>query len=179
MFQKLTMHNKIFLTLSFCLMLPFAAQAASPLPSELMGAAGSPLEIKGDTADINTQEGTITYTGHVNVVQEKRQISGDQLIIYRNAEGEITKIVMSGSPVHYQGQLDGKPDIIHAYADKMEYDLKNELLYMYGDARIERDGDVYQAPEIQYDVANEIATSTVTPEGRTHIIIDPESLKNL
>ncbi len=152
--------------------------SSDPISSDLTKLAAGELEIDSDSAEINTQEGTITYSGNVVVSQKTRKLTGNTLIIYRNAAGDITKVVMKGTPVHYRGQVENKPDIINAYASSMEYDLPNELLYLRGNARIERDGDIYQAPEIQYDVKSGIASSVATPTGRTHITIDPESIKN-
>jgi lipopolysaccharide transport protein LptA len=58
----------------------------------------------------------------------------------------------------------------------MEYDLEKQIFYLRENARIEQGKNLYEAPEIQYDLANEIITSSPSQQGRIHMVIDAETL---
>ena len=137
------------------------------------------LEINADEGEFDNLNGLITYTGNVVVNQGKRQLESDKLIIERDKEGEIVKITAFGKPVHFVGPVSEGPEPVHAYGDMIEFDPVNQMLYLKGDAKIVRDKDVYQAPEIQYDLKNEIASSLPSKQGRTQIVIDAKSLEGL
>jgi lipopolysaccharide export system protein LptA len=166
LFIILTMSNFLF---------PLAQAAEFSLNDMAAGI----LDLTSDQFEFDNLNGIVTYTGNVDVTLGDRHLKSDQLIIYRNikGDGEVIKIVAKGKPAHLQGTLENQPEIIDAYANEMEYDIQKEMFYLRGDARVVRGKDVYEAPEIQYDVVNEIISSASSEKERTHITIDANTLK--
>lgn len=137
------------------------------------------VNINAQNLEIDNLQGIATYTGEVTVTLGDRTMRCDKLIISRGKKSDIGKITAYGNPVGYAGHLKDNPEIIHAYSDVMEYDLETQMFYMRGNARVEQGKNVYEAPEIRYDVENEIITSSPSSNGRIHMTIDAESLQGL
>jgi len=157
----------------------FLLPAAMAAELSLNQMAAGIMDLTSDHFEFDNLNGVITYTGNVDVTLGDRHLKGEQLMIYRDVQGDgaIIKIVAKGNPAHLQGTLEGKPEIIDAYAQEMEYDRKKAMVYLRGNARVTRGQDVYSAPEIQFDVVNEIISSSSSAEERTHITIDANTLK--
>lgn len=162
----------------FSFLLMIFSCTAFAVPFSLNQIEDGILDLSADKFEFNNTEGTIIYSGNVQGKMGNRELKSNQLIIYRNPEGQITKIVATGKPAHMHGTPENSADIFDAYANEMEYDMQKDIIYLRGNARVERGGDRYEAPEIQYDMVNEIVSSSSEGRNRTHITIDAKTLEN-
>jgi lipopolysaccharide export system protein LptA len=167
--------NKILCLLIATLLGTAHAASINDLTSGITDA----LNISAENLEIDNLKGVAIYTGDVNVDLGKRILRCDKLEVYRGTGSDIGRIIAYGDPVGYEGHVSDNPEIIHAYSDMMEYDLEKQIFYMRGNARVEQGKNIYEAPEIQYDVENEIITSSPSSKGRIHMVIDAESLNGL
>lgn len=124
----------VFLMMLFCV----KAQAAGgppPSPND-----DKEIAITSNAFEYNHQTGLATYTGKVYAEQGTRHLWGDKLEIYRGADGQIDKIIVTGLP-----------------------------------AKLEQEGDIYEAPLIEYDPIKETVRSPQNGQGRTTITLKPRS----
>ncbi len=122
-----------------------------------------PIQIEADQATINNLEGIATYQGNVIVTQGTIRITAETVTINYSKEQNITNVVASGSPVHFQQQLD-QGDNIKAKAKEMEYNAAKDMLHLRqaAELRKEQNGeDIYisQAPNITYDTQHGIISA--------------------
>ena len=169
------MSHKVLLLLA----LFFTPTAFAAAMDDFASGITDALNISAKHLEIENVEGVATYTGNVVVTLGDREMKCDKLVVYRGAESDIGRIIAYGNPVGYSGKVKDKPEIIYAYADEMEYNVETQMFYMRGNARVEQGKNTYEAPEIQYDVENEIITSSPSSNGRIHMVIDAESFQGL
>jgi len=133
------------------------------------------VEITSNTFEYNNQTGVATYIGDVYAQQGSRILLGDRLEVYRDSLGDISKIIAYGQPAQHESFTDIDKPKLHAKANEIIYDMLKEHLTLVDDAYVEQAGDIYEAPRIEYDVANEIVSSPENDSGRTTITLKPRS----
>lgn len=164
----------------FCLfLLSFISSVCAAPLDDIVTRVKEAVNITAENLEVDNLQGTAIYTGKVIVTMGDKNIKCDKLVIIRGEKSDIGKIIAYGNPVGYSGHIKDNPEVIHAYSDEMEYNLETKMFYMRGNARVEQGKNTYEAPEIQYDVENEIITSSPSSAGRIHMMIDAESLQGL
>lgn len=133
------------------------------------------IEITSKSFEYNNQTGIATYIGDVYAQQGSRILLGDRLEIYRNSIGDVAKIIVYGEPAKHESITNPLKPKLHAKANEIIYDVLKEHLTLVDEAYVEQAGDVYEAPRIEYDVANETVHSPESDGGRTTITLKPRA----
>lgn len=134
--------------------------------------------IRGRAASltIDNKTGVATYSGNVNIQQGSLNIVADNLMVHRNAQGDVEKMVATGSPARFQQQPEPDKGIITASAKSITYTPAKEHLLLVENASLEQDGSVMSGSTIDYDLIKELLrASGNTQQGSSgvEIVIPP------
>ena len=84
------------------------------------------------------------------------------------------RYVATGKPARYKQQ----PKPIFFFKQKtayeIEYTVDDKTLHMRGNARITRQGDVFQGDQLVYDTVRDLVTGSGGEGGRIRMIIQPQ-----
>ena len=154
---------------------PILAIAAAMLP-----AAGAALAEKGDrekqivvgadrlTADQASR--TSTFDGNVVVTQGTMRMTAARVVVKEDEKGN-KFYVATGSPVTFRQKRDNVDEWIEGFADKAEFDDRNDMLKLFNHARVKRNTDELTGDFISYDMKLEKAE--VTGKDRVKMILTP------
>lgn len=138
-----------------------------------------PIIIESKMGEYDNKKGAAKYSGNVRVLQGSRELLADTLLVYRNENGKINKLVAIGEPAKYSGQTAPNKPKLHAKAATIEYLAEQDLLNLIDNAEVSQDGDIYQSARIEYNIKNDTVTSPPSQDGRVKIILKPRSNSEL
>jgi lipopolysaccharide export system protein LptA len=129
--------------------------------------------IKGRAATltIDNKTGVATYSGNVNIQQGSLNIVAESLMVHRNAEGDVEKMVATGSPARFQQQPEADKGVITASAKSITYIPAKEYLRLVDNASVEQDGSVMSGATIDYDLVKEILKASGNNQGDSEGVI--------
>jgi len=167
MFQQLRL-AKIFCLLSLVLIsrLVWALPEDSQLPIHISAAQGQ----------LNAKAGTSIFLGPVTVTQGSSTLISDKLTVYSDKHNKLIKLVAEGNPAHYQTLIKPQQPPFIATAQKITYFVAEARLLLQGNAKTRQGPNSYAAPEIRYYINEQTVVSPASPQGRTSIVIEPDSL---
>ncbi|HUJ01316.1 MAG TPA: lipopolysaccharide transport periplasmic protein LptA [Usitatibacter sp.] len=114
------------------------------------------------TADDATK--TSTFSGNVVVTQGTMRMTAAKVTVHEDAEHH-KYYVASGNPVTFRQKLDNSEEWVEGYAQRAEFDDRNDMLRLYDDARVKRDRNEITGNFISYDMRRELAEVTGAPPG--------------
>lgn len=148
--------------------LALASSVAAALPDDQQ----QPIHI---TADSAVQENnTVTYRGHVVIVQGSLHIDADQVVVYHDA-GKLQRVVATGTPVHFQEQPEVDGSVITGSAGTLIYYHGEQRIELLQDALVDRDRSTVKGNRIEYL----LSSKTVRAEGsagnheRVEMVLQP------
>lgn len=118
---------------------------AAPLTSK------APVHIRADQFSLDQAKGIGTYSGNVQVTQGKLRIDGTKLIILLAKKGGIERLTMNGAPARFR-DVGKNGKLIIGQAMEMIYIPSDQRIVLKGKARVEQNGNTFQATRIVYDV---------------------------
>lgn len=137
-----------------------------------------PVTIQADSAKINNKAKQGVYEGHVRIDQGTTHITASFATTLLGEDNKLLEATASGDTqeqVHYWTLSNVEEPVMHAYADFMEYKAEENKIYLVGHAVVSQGADSYAAPHIEYDITHEQVISRASDDGRTTIIIHPNS----
>lgn len=154
-----------------------------------------PIEIEADSAERDDQQGITIYRGDVIITQGTLRITGNQVTIHADENGDFNKMITLGKPARFRqlpdGEKDDEANYQRAKASRMEYFKESDLIVLLGNAVYGQGGDRVAADRIEYDSkksrmkAKTIKTkvqpgnkTTKTKKSRVRITIQPKKKKN-
>lgn len=133
-----------------------------------------PLYISADKSSIDRQTGISILTGNVKLVRETNTLNTPKLTLYSDSHDQLIKAVAEGPGTTFQSHRDPKRPPFVATADVMQYFPGNSEIYLIGNAKAVQGPNSYASPNIHYYIDKE---TVVSHEGRTTIILQPDTLK--
>ena len=131
------------------LLLAGAAPAAA-----LSTDSDEPIAIEADRAERDDTRRVTIYRGNVVIDQGSLRITGDTVTIHFDIRDDVAKIVSVGAPAHFRQLPDGETVHRKAWAERIEYFNRQDLIVLLGDARYAKGGDRVQAERLVYDSLN-------------------------
>lgn len=156
------------LLLTALLLLPpwpaFEAQAAS-------ADRKLPLSIEADRKHTDYKGGVATYEGRVIIRQGQLTLTADKATLHLR-EGQLERAVLEGQPVTYEDRDEqGQP--IRGQARRMDYQAREEVLTLSGQARVERAGDTLMSERIVYHLKSEVVDAGAGAGDRVRMTLQP------
>lgn len=159
-----------------------------PLAFALPEDSAQDMDIYSDTYEFDFQNSTTTFIGNVILNQGSLKINADKIVYFGKLEnGKAAgsgKIVATGKPARFQQtpKVDTLP--VTAIANRLEYSIKNETLFLIEDASLDQDGTSLSGNRIEYDVKRALVKAsskirTFENEGRVRLVIPPKTFQNI
>jgi len=146
------------------LLLLVAAQAQG-LPDD----RNQPINIQADSAKLDDGKGVAVYMGKVKLTQGSLVIEGDEVRIYRNAEGDVDRAVAIGKPAHFnQVPEQGKP-AVDGKARQIEYFVSEERATLEQNAVVTQGGNAFTGEKIDYDIRKQLLNAAGNSNGGTRV----------
>jgi lipopolysaccharide export system protein LptA len=102
---------------------------------------------------------TSTFDGNVVVTQGTMRMTAARVVVKEDAARN-KYYVATGSPVTFRQKRDNVDEWIEGFADRAEFDDRNDVLKLYNHARVKRNTDELTGDYITYDMRKEQAEVT-------------------
>lgn len=125
--------------------------------------------------EIDLKNGILIHHAPVVITQGSRRLESDLLTVWRDPDGKLNRAQAKGNPARYQGLVDAKPNstLLRARAQLITWDAKAGKLILSGHAHVEQNGDIFEAPVMEYYFKENRVVSPKSQEGRTKIVLQP------
>lgn len=118
--------------------------------------------------------GYITYKGQVKITQGTLKATGDLAKAYLDADNNVTRVVLTGSPAHIQ-QLDDANNLMQGEAASIDYDNVKGIAVLTGNAVVKQQGrGEARGDKLTYDTATSQMTGESAGDGLVHMIFQPK-----
>lgn len=141
--------------------------------------ANQPANFAADHVSFNDINKTTIYAGHVRMDQGATHLIADQVMVYKNQQGQMIKLVASGKPAHYSTLPDGQQKPLDAYGDRIDYYPLQRLAVITGNGYVTQAANSLNGPRIIYDMVKQTVTSLPSAgvnNQKSLIILQPQNL---
>jgi lipopolysaccharide export system protein LptA len=136
--------------------------------------------VAGDRAVANDAQKTLVFDGNVVITQGTMRMTAAKVTV-REDKDKHQYYVANGAPVTFRQKRDNADEWIEGFADRAEFDDRNDVLKLFNRARVKRNNDELAGDFITYDMKKEVAevsgapagTSAPAGTGRVKVIITP------
>ena len=120
--------------------------------------------VNADRLSADDARKTSTFEGNVIVTQGTMRMTADKVTVREDAQRH-KYYVANGNPVTFRQKLDNADEWVEGYAQRAEFDDRNDMLRLYEHARVRRDQNEITGNFISYDMRRELAEVTGGPPG--------------
>ncbi len=120
--------------------------------------------VNADHLSADDAKKTSTFSGNVVVTQGTMRMTAATVTVREDAERH-KYYVAGGSPVTFRQKLDNSDEWVEGYAQRAEFDDRNDMLRLYDNARVKRDQNEITGNFISYDMRKELAEVTGAAPG--------------
>ncbi|SDT92285.1 lipopolysaccharide transport periplasmic protein LptA [Halopseudomonas salegens] len=111
-----------------------------------------PINIQADSATLDDARNSAVYRGDVIVTQGSMRLTGSQVTLSMDSNGEVSKLVSTGSPATWrQDPPDGRGEI-NARAQTIEYHADAQRVVLIERSHLDQAGDTFSGDLITYDI---------------------------
>lgn len=146
------------------------------------------MSILADGYVFDVQSSTTTFQGNVILQQGSLTINAEKLVYYGKFDSEnpqsSDKIVATGKPAKFQQVPKVNTAPVNAVANRLEYSVKNETLFLIDNASLDQDGSSLSGNRIEYDVKRALVRANGKHNaegegGRIRMVIPPKKLETI
>lgn len=150
-----------------------------PLPAAALDSdKDQPIYLEADDVQIDDRTGVSIYTGNVVFDQGTMHLTSDKLTIIKK-DGQTDEIIAEGNPVRFQQQTDADKGLAKGHARRMEYQVRNNIIYLIDDAEMTQDGDAFKNDRITYNRTTKVVRAGTSQQGKKRVRITIRSDKQL
>ncbi|TPG46140.1 lipopolysaccharide transport periplasmic protein LptA [Rhodanobacter glycinis] len=115
-----------------------------------------------------------TLTGNVVITQGTLKATGAQAKVYFDAESQISRVVITGSPAHLE-QLDENNNLVLGDAATLDYDNLKGIAVLHGNASITQKGrGEAHGDKLTYNTETSEMTGESGGDGMVHMTFKPK-----
>ena len=115
-----------------------------------------------------------TLTGNVVITQGSLKATADHGKVYFDANSEISRVVLTGSPAHLQ-QLDDNGNLMQGEAATIDYQVTKDFAVLQGHASITQQGrGEAHGDRLTYNTQTSEMTGDSGGDGRVHMTFKPK-----
>lgn len=115
-----------------------------------------------------------TLRGHIVITQGTMKITGALAKIHVDADQQVSRIVITGSPAHIQ-QLDDNGNLMLGEADSLDYDNTKGIAVLTGHAVVKQQGrGEAHGDKLTYNTQTSEMTGESNGTGGVHMIFQPK-----
>ncbi len=165
--------NRVIWTtlLLFSLMSPLSALA---LQSDI----NQPITVEADSMDVDDATGTSVYRGNVVLRQGTITLKSSKLTVIQGKGNKSDRIIATGSPAVLRQLPDGKKEYVEGRAQRMEYTVDGEILYLIDKASIKQGPDFFKSDRIAWDRAHAVIKAGASAQGQRRVQVTIGSKQN-
>ena len=142
-----------------------------------------PLYLEADQVLIDEAKKISTFTGNVQLTQGTVLMRGDKITVTEDKDG-FKRGMVQGKTASFRQKREGLDDYVEGNGERIEYDMRAEVVNFYVQARVKRGADEVRGEHITYNVKTEIfqvdsgsTHSENTVPQRVRVILQPKSKK--
>lgn len=139
------------------------APAAAPVNEEIV--------IRAQTAILDQSKGVGLYEGDAELRQGNRSLVAEKIRIELKA-GAPAHIEATGDPVRLR-----EGEILDARGDRLVYDVQEKRIQIFGDARVDHQGRVFEGAELEYNLTTRQVNASGGDTGRVRMVIPAEEME--
>jgi lipopolysaccharide export system protein LptA len=128
--------------------------------------------IVSDKAKFEQATGQATYQGSVKLTEQNHSLLAENLIVYKNKQGELVKVIADGDPATFFGQMPNDEELVHAEAAKITLYPKDSLLKLSGKAKIRYKNDTFDGPLLDYHFKEHMIVANSQKNERPSITLE-------
>lgn len=136
-----------------------------------------PINIEADSARMDDTQKTAIYEGKVILRQGTLSLSAERVEVRQDTEGFVLGTAV-GSPVQFQQKLEGREEFAQGWAERVEYDARQEVVRLLGNARLKKGEEELRGNLITYNAKSELFQASGTlpgqAKGRVRAVILPK-----
>ena len=121
--------------------------------------------VAGDKAVANDAEKTLVFDGNVVITQGTMRMTASKVTV-REDKDKHQYYVANGTPVTFRQKRDNTDEWIEGFADRAEFDDRNDVLKLYSRARVKSNQNEITGDFISYDMRRELAEVSGAPPGQ-------------
>ena len=122
--------------------------------------------VAGDRAVANDAQKTLVFDGNVVITQGTMRMTASKVTV-REDKDKHQYYVANGAPVTFRQKRDNADEWIEGFADRAEFDDRNDVLKLFNRAKVKRNNDELAGDFITYDMKREVAEVSGAPAGAT------------
>jgi lipopolysaccharide export system protein LptA len=126
-----------------------------------------PINVSADELTANNEIQESVFRGNVVLTQGTLRITADRVVIREDKEG-YRYAVAHGAPVTFRQKRDKVDDYIEGWAERAEYDNRNEVMKLFSKARIKSSQGDLAGEFISYNTVRELFQVTGATPGATN-----------
>jgi len=150
-------------TISPAIVLALFAALAAPASAERADREKE-IVVGADHLVADDAKKTSTFEGNVVVTQGTMRMTAAKVTVREDPQRH-KFYVASGDPVTFRQKLDNADEWVEGFAQRAEFDDRNDVLRLYDHARVKRDQNEITGDFISYDMRRELAEVTGAPPG--------------
>lgn len=161
-----------------CLMVPAASCFAEYADRE------QPINLEADQVTVDEANRISTFIGGVRFTQGSLLILGEKIVIEQDKDGFVIAIA-HGSPASFRQKRELAEGYIEGYGERINYDTKADMLYLDGQARLNRDKDEVTGEHISYNAKTELFKVNASEgdvdtiqQRRVRVVLQPKEKQN-
>ena len=136
------------------------------------------IKIQSNTAKFEQQSGQASYEGDVILFDTEHQLHADHLIIHKNKQGKLTKVVATGNPAIFTGKVPDEEQMVQAQANEITLYPQQSLLKLNEDAKIRYNNDTFVGPLLEYRYKDNVIIANSANRQRPQITLETPKIKN-
>ncbi len=147
-----------------------------------------PVNIESNSVVVDDAKQISTFEGNVHLTQGTLFLRADKLVVRQDKEKQFQYGIASGHPAYFRQKREGVNEYIEGFAERIEYDSKNDFIQLFHGARVKRNDDEARGEYISYDSRTEIykvlnsvskqGGGTTSGNGRVRVLIQPKNKDN-
>jgi lipopolysaccharide export system protein LptA len=151
------MRHALYAMVLAALALPAAAERGDREKEIVVGA---------DRLTADDAKRTSTFDGNVVVTQGTMRMTAGKVVVREDTQRH-KFYVASGSPVTFRQKRDKVDEWVEGFAQRAEFDDRDDVLKLYGNARVKSNQNELAGDFISYDMKREVAEVSGAPPGTT------------
>ena len=164
-----------------CLLLAAAALGVPPANAERSDRA-KPLNIEADRLSLDDLKKESLFEGNVQLTQGSLMLRADRVVVRQDEQG-FNYAFATGAPAYFRQKREGFDEYIEGFAQRLEYDGKQDKVEMFTEARVKKGIDEVRGDYISYNAVTEFyevvgggtaAATPSNPQGRVRAVIQPK-----
>src|SRR5512147_2162014 len=161
----------------------FAAVALSlPVARAERVDRSKPVNIEADRLSLDDIKKESIFEGNVQLTQGSLLLRADRVVVRQDDQG-FNYAFATGAPAYFRQKREGFDEFIEGFAQRLEYDGKQDKMEMFTEARVKKGIDEARGDYISYNAATEFyevvgggtaAATPSNPQGRVRAVIQPK-----